>query len=186
MCPVLGVFKNYVIFLSANQHKQIMYYDLRPGLGWRRACDRWPGGGPQPCRCLRPVGRPRLGRCTARPFVSTLYALFFNHAPGLVAAPGIRKVCSCAWCWRFERFLTQGDLVMILHFSFFSLHHWCKALRQKGRRWHPYRHIFQNLGSWLGFNRTKVSISTKNRRSRTSSGTLSSPMTSSFLGKRTP
>jgi len=44
----------------------------------------------------RPVGRPRLGRWTARPVVSTLYALFFNLAPGLVAAPGIRKVYSCA------------------------------------------------------------------------------------------
>jgi len=54
------------------------------------------GGGPQPSRLLRPAGHPRLGRWTARPFVSTLYALFFNLAPGLVAAPGIRKVYSCA------------------------------------------------------------------------------------------
>ena len=28
--------------------------------------------------------------------IPTLYALFFNLAPGLVAAPGIRKVYSCA------------------------------------------------------------------------------------------
>jgi len=27
--------------------------------------------------------------------------------------------------WRFERFLTQGNLVKVFHFSFFSLHHWC-------------------------------------------------------------
>ena len=47
------------------------------------------------------------------------------------------KVYSCAWCWRFERVLTQGDLVKVFHFSLFSLHHWCKAPRQKGRRWHP-------------------------------------------------
>jgi len=59
---------------------------------------------------------------------------FFYFAPGLVAAPGIRKVYSCARCWHFERFLTQGNLVKILHFSFFSLHHWCKALRQEGPR----------------------------------------------------
>ena len=59
----------------------------------------------------------------------------------------------------------------------FSLHYWCTALRQKGRRWHPERHIFQNLGSWLGLNRTKVSVSTK---TRTSSGTSKSPMTSSI------
>jgi len=90
-------------------------------------------GGLVAARSSRPVGRPWLGRWTARPVVSTLYALCFNLAPGLVAAPGIRKVYSCA-CWRFERFLTQGDLVKIFHFSFFSLHHWCKALRQKGRR----------------------------------------------------
>ena len=37
-----------------------------------------------------------LGRWTARPVVSTLYALFFNLAPGLVAAPGISKEYSCA------------------------------------------------------------------------------------------
>ena len=37
----------------------------------------------------------------------------------------------------------------------------CTALRQKGRRWHPLRYIFQNLGWWLGFNCTKVSVSTK-------------------------
>ena len=69
-------------------------------------CDRWPGGDPQPSRCSRPVGRPRLGRWTARPVVSPLYAcFFFNPAPGLVAAPGISKVYSRAWCWRFERVL---------------------------------------------------------------------------------
>jgi len=43
------------------------------------------------------VSRPRLGRWTARPVASTLYALFFyNLALGLVAAPGISKVYSCA------------------------------------------------------------------------------------------
>jgi len=34
------------------------------------------------------------------------------------AAPGFGKAYSCAWCWRFERFLTQGDLVNKLYFSF--------------------------------------------------------------------
>jgi len=33
-------------------------------------------------RSSRPVGRPRLGRWTARPVVSTLNASFFNLAPG--------------------------------------------------------------------------------------------------------
>jgi len=61
---------------------------------------------------------------------------FFNLAPGLVDAPGISKVYSTHAhdAGAFERFLTQGDLVKVFHFSFFSLHHWCKAPRQKGRR----------------------------------------------------
>jgi len=78
------------------QHKQILYCDWRPGPGLWLTCDRWPGGGPQPSRCLRPVDRPRLGRWTARPVESTLYALFCNLAPGLVAASGIHKVYSRA------------------------------------------------------------------------------------------
>jgi len=127
--------------------------------------------------CSRPGDRPRLGRWNARPVVSTLYALFLNRAPGLVATPGIRKVNSRAWSWRFERLLIQDELVKIFSFSFFSLRHWCKALRQKGRRWHLKRYIFEILGSWLSFNRKKVAVSTKKR---TSSGTSRSPTTSTI------
>jgi len=114
-----------------NQHKQILNCDWRPGLcEWRiQVCDRWPGGGPQPSRCSRTVDRPRLDRWTARPVVSALYPLFFCFFFNL--APGIRNVYSCAWCWRFEWFLTQGDLVKIFHFSFFSSHQWYKLKDEK-------------------------------------------------------
>ena len=35
-----------------------------------------------------------------------------------------------------NRFWHKVTWFKIFHFSFFSLLHWCKALRQKGRRWH--------------------------------------------------
>jgi len=70
---------------------------------------------------LNRLTNPLKGRLI---FSNPFCIVFFNLAPGLVAAPGIRKVYSCAWCWRIERFLTQGDLVKIFHFSFFGLHHW--------------------------------------------------------------
>jgi len=92
--------------------------------------------------------------------------LFFNLAPGLVAAPGISKVYSCAWSGALNGFWLKVTWrrYSTFHFSVCTtgvMHH-----GRKGRRWHPYRHIFLNLSSWLGFNRTKVSISTKKTGNR--------------------
>ena len=106
-------------FWCSNQHKEILYCDCG-GWSWLVTNLRWCSGGPQPSRCSRPVGRPRLGWWTPRPVVSTLYALFLFYL-----VQGTHKVYSGAWCGRFERFLTQGDLVNVFHFSVFSLHHLC-------------------------------------------------------------
>ena len=60
---------------NSSNRRDRLYCEWLPGLGSWRTCDRWPGAG----RCSRPVDRLRLGRWTARPVVSTLYALFFRR-----------------------------------------------------------------------------------------------------------
>jgi len=83
------------------------------------------------------------------------------------------KVCSCAWCWRFERFLTQGDLVKVFHFSLCTT-----GVKRHGRKVadDTLSDIFFKIwSSWLGFHRTKVSISTKKQEIEDVIGNLEVP-----------
>jgi len=103
------------------------------------------------------------------------YALLFNLAPGLVAAPGIRKVYTCAWCWRLNGFWLKVTWWRYLTFHFSVCNPGVKRYGRKVAEDTLSSILFKILAG-LGFYRTKVSVSKK----MTSSGTSRSRMTSSI------